>query len=112
RHVSIQLDIEGKVKDQVVAPMLFIPFIENALKHSHIEDTENSWVTIQLRSSEGKIDFVVINSLPQESIRKDEVGGVGLENVRRRLNLLYFERYGLDIQEYPDQFKIHLTLQS
>lgn len=93
-----------------IAPMLFIPFIENALKHSHIERSENSFIKIAVKSDSHQIEFSVENSVPAHEIQKDEVGGIGLENVRKRLSILYPDSHVLDIKESKKDFSIHLTI--
>ena len=94
----------------MIEPMLFIPFVENSFKHSKIEDLEQGWISIDLKLQGRQINFKVENSIPKTSHTKDAVGGIGLENVRRRLSLLYPDRHELKIEEVNDQFSINLTL--
>ena len=93
-----------------IAPMLFIPFIENALKHSNIDDIKNSFINIKLNADDNKIHFEVENSLPKTTFNKDEVGGIGLENVKKRLAILYPEKHELKITENESSFKVKLNL--
>ena len=93
----------------MVAPMLFVPFIENAFKHSGIEKGGDSFVNISLKSSSNSIDFKVENSLPIEPLITDENGGIGLQNVKKRLEILYSEKHQLSI-ENKNTFKVILKV--
>ncbi len=107
-NITVSFDIEN---DQVwIEPMLLIPFIENSFKHSGIEDTENGWIEINMKATTRQIDFQVDNSIPKESYTLDKVGGIGLNNVTRRLTLLYPDNYNLDIDQNENRFSVKLTL--
>lgn len=93
-----------------VAPMIFIPFIENALKHSHVEKRGTAFINIHIDASKEQIHLKVINSIPQQQIEKDEVGGIGLENVKKRLAILYPDSHKLKIDENPTVFSIDLMI--
>jgi LytS/YehU family sensor histidine kinase len=94
----------------MIPPLLFIPFIENSFKHSRIIDTENGWVKIKLSSTEKMIHFEISNSIPAVPIAKDKTRGIGLENVRRRLELLYPGSYELNISETKSAFNVELNI--
>lgn len=94
-----------------VAPMLLVPFVENAFKHSGIEKGGDCFVEITLKAKENGITFTIKNSLPSKDIVKDQQGGIGLVNVQKRLNLLYPDAYQLTIDKtetFNVQLKIHL----
>ncbi len=94
-----------------MAPLLLIPFVENAFKHSKIEDLANGWITIDLRTGEHHIEFEVENSLSAHNAAKDAVGGIGLHNVRRQLELLYPGRHLLEISEKDGVFRVFLRVE-
>ncbi|GAA3620022.1 sensor histidine kinase [Flavivirga jejuensis] len=108
--ISIELKISNN--SIPIAPMLLIPFIENALKHSNIDDKKNSFINIEINADDKNIDFKVENSIPQKSFIKDDVGGIGLENVKKRLAIIYPEKHMLEISESNKIFivKLHLKL--
>ncbi len=110
KGLNIKLDLPKNSNGLSVPPMLFIPFIENALKHSNIENRSSGWVDISLKTAIDHIDFKVKNSLPKEVISKDKKGGVGLENVRRRLKILFPEKHKLTIVSENDTFNVDLKL--
>lgn len=93
-----------------IAPMILIPFIENALKHSDIEKINESYIAIKVNSDKNHIHFKVENSKPKSIINKDQVGGIGLENVKKRLAILYPEKHELNISENKSTFKVQLTI--
>ncbi|MEM1220436.1 MAG: histidine kinase [Bacteroidota bacterium] len=108
--LNIQMEVPANLQDQQVPPILFIPFIENALKHSNIEQGDTAWVKIQWEQNEKQLDFWVANSVPSTPLAKDETGGVGLKNVQRRLELLFPECHNLDINQVQEVFTVHLSL--
>jgi LytS/YehU family sensor histidine kinase len=94
-----------------IAPMLFIPFVENAFKHSHIEKHGDSFISIQVNATSNYIELEIENSQPKSKINKDEVGGIGIENVKKRLSILYPEKHQLNIVQSSETFKINLNLE-
>lgn len=106
-NINFIEDVEGA--ELLVPPMLFVPFIENAFKHSGIEKRGNSFVNIYLKSKENIIEFSVENSLTSEPLANDEQGGIGLQNVKKRLDILYPQTHQLDIRK-SDTFKVYLRM--
>ena len=111
RGMNITLDLDKTAADLRIAPLLFIPFVENAFKHSKIENLKSGFIRIRLKVDNKTIIFQVVNSIPKNSFTKDEVGGVGLENVEKRLHLLYpHEQHQLIINQTDDQFEVNLKI--
>ena len=99
---------EGEIDNVEVAPLLFIPFVENATKHNL--DSENlSYVHISFKVQNQQLIFICENSKPLRATKK-EVGGIGLTNIRRRLNLLYGNNYALEINETDRTYMVNLQL--
>jgi two-component system, LytTR family, sensor kinase len=91
-----------------VAPLLFIPFIENAFKHlSNFTDRTNI-VRVEMKKQDGKMLCTVFNTC---CIPKNNQNGIGLRNVKRRLELLYPDRHELSVEQEPASYKITLTLE-
>lgn len=107
----IRYSLEGVNEGLMIAPMLLIPFIENGFKHSYIEDTEKSWIDIDLKTKGSMLSLKVNNSIPPRSVIKDTTGGVGLENVQKRLSILYAERHQLIIDRDLDKFNVELNIE-
>jgi len=80
----------GEIPEHLeIAPMLLIPLVENAFKHSKFEDKANGWININLKVSGESLHLYVQNSLPGKAHSTDHTGGIGLANVRRQLELIY-----------------------
>ncbi|OHX68181.1 sensor histidine kinase [Flammeovirga pacifica] len=108
---NIDIDIQIENQNVKIAPLLFAPFIENAFKHSHIENHTEGWVKLILRvKKDGEIIFNLGNSIPKKSISKDKQGGIGLENVKKRLNLQYKHQHTLNIEKQVDAFHVELLI--
>ncbi|MDB5111971.1 MAG: histidine kinase, partial [Mucilaginibacter sp.] len=109
--ILILTEIDGPVYGLEIAPMLLIPFVENAFKHG-ISLRDTSHIKISLQTKEGELFFDVYNSIhPKAGIdpEKDK-SGIGLENVKQRLQLLYPNRHELVIRKSTKEFFIHLTV--
>ncbi len=107
---NITTDFDKVEATTLIPPLLLIPYIENSFKHSRIEDVETGWVSIHLDSSDKHLHFKIANGIPLVPIAKDETGGIGLENARRRLELLYPNKYTLKINETGQEFTIDLYI--
>ncbi len=110
RGMNVNVHLDDSRPDLLVAPLLFIPFIENAFKHSRIEDLTKGWIRIRLETAPEKITLHVDNSVPPNEETKDKVGGIGLENVARQLTLAYPDRHSLQIDKSDDRFSVHLSI--
>lgn len=109
-EIDLKLDFSDEAGSTLIAPMIFIPFIENAFKHSNIENTDEGWVHISLNNKPEELIFQVDNSIASEAINKDEIGGIGLENVKRRLELLYNNKFDLIINDNKNSYSVILRI--
>ena len=94
-----------------IPPMIFQPLVENCFKHTPLEVDKDSYIHISLKATGDQISFVAENSQPllkHKPIAKNP--GIGIENVKRRLDLYYDKKYTLDISNNPDSFKIELSI--
>lgn len=110
--IIIQAEIEEQVGNLQISPMMLIPFVENAFKHG-ISMREPSHIKITLQTKENTLYFDVHNSIharPENDPEKN-TNGIGLDNVKQRLNLQYRHKHELIIRETGKEFFIHLTLQ-
>lgn len=110
RGLNVTVDLDDSRPYLSIAPMLLIPFVENAFKHSKIEDREKGWIKISLKTADQHLLFDVHNSVPDQNYTKDEAGGIGLANVRRQLELVYPDRHELSIEPGPDVFRVQLKI--
>ncbi len=111
-EIAIETNIEEVLDQKYIAPMLLIPFVENAFKHG-ISLQQKSWIRISLHCEQNKLYFDVYNSIHKKSENDPEKNksGVGLKNVKQRLELLYPAKYELIIRETPEEYFVHLTLE-
>jgi two-component system LytT family sensor kinase len=106
----VELNITGNVEGRTIAPMLLIPFVENAFKHGG-KTLTNPGIRITLSILPQKILFEVSNHLRKNiTAVSDKTGGIGLTNIRRRLNLLYPGKHQLEITSSEHSFNIKLIL--
>lgn len=111
QDIEIRVNIQEPERDIAIAPMLLNPFIENAFKHG-ISFQNPSWIYITLTMDADSIYFKVHNSFRKPTGLNPEarMGGIGLENVKKRLELIYPNKHVLDIQKSDTDFFVALTL--
>ncbi|PZX65561.1 sensor histidine kinase [Hydrotalea sandarakina] len=109
-NVALNVNINGTITNQKVAPLLFIPFVENAFKYG-VSTVENSFIHINLNIKENSIVFSVENSIAANAGNTlTETTGIGIKNVERRLALLYPDMHKLTIEKEKNTFRVTLTL--
>ena len=112
REQRICFDFSKCNMDVKIAPLLLLPFVENAFKHSQLSVEKEAWVSIRLATINNEIDFVIENTISKRV--KPEVlgkGGAGMENTQKRLQLLYANAHELSIVN-KDTYMVHLKLEA
>jgi len=110
KNVQVNVDLEAVEGNYEIEPMLLIPFVENAFKHG-TGMIEDAMISVQLKAEKGRINFTVQNKFAPASIEiKDKTSGIGLTNVKRRLNLLYGNKHKLVISQKDSWFTVSLQL--
>lgn len=99
----------GDTHDKQIPPLLFIAFVENAVKHNQDSQT-SSYVNISFRIIKGWLLFICENSIPVKPSTKKQAGGIGLVNIKRRLDLLYKNNYHLDETKTDVRYSVKLEL--
>jgi LytS/YehU family sensor histidine kinase len=109
---DVQFKVEGDVNDQTIAPLIFIPFLENSFKHGLNHQLGDGYVHVVMKVLGNKLLLRIQNSKPDQLPQPTEKpsGGIGLANVQRRLNLLYPNQYKLDIEESDKEHIVELSL--
>ena len=100
---------EGEVDSIWIQPLLFIPFVENAVKHS-FDSEHSSYVHVFFKVDAHRLDFRCENSKPAVAVQQGKVGGIGLANIQRRLGLLYPEHYKLEQREDENLYSVILSI--
>ena len=106
---TIRFEVIGNTSGVSVPPLLFIPFFENAIKHGNLEELGKGWLHSKLIVSEGVVRFFIENTYSMEA-RKDKTGGIGLENIRQQLRLLFPDKHELKIGKEDDLFRVELMI--
>ncbi len=104
----VHFKVDGNAGNKTIAPMVFIPFIENAFKHTNNKKLENA-ITVQVLIREDSIQLFCENKFDPRSNSQTE-GGLGNELIKKRLNLIYAGRHTLDVQKTNDLYSVHLTI--
>jgi hypothetical protein len=108
-HKNVKIEFTHTInKNETIAPLLFIIFLENAFKHGVEALTENAFITINLISNEDCIHFTIENNFDSNEI--SEKKGIGLDNLKRRLALIYSDNHELSIQKKDSIYKADLKI--
>lgn len=113
KRFSVQLQVKSDTVGYKIAPLLLLPFVENAFKHSTTNETSGAWINIELIVNEHEMQFRVSNSFDPEAEKLNNISsGIGIKNVCHRLDILYPGRYTFDVetlaQSYISTLKIQL----
>jgi LytS/YehU family sensor histidine kinase len=108
---TISYKVSGDPSGKKVAPLLFLPLIENSFKHGIKGETGTSFIDMNIYIDEKGVQFDIRNNKGfSDPVGKKEKSGIGLENLRRRLDLLYPDQYSLISREDQDVFYVKLTV--
>lgn len=105
----VQLEVTGKPGNSMIAPMVFIPFIENAFKHTTNKKLEHA-IVVRINIHSDTVQLLCENRLDPNGKVQHEVGGLGNELIRKRLNLLYPGTHQLDVRKTDDRYCVNLTI--
>jgi sensor histidine kinase YesM len=109
---QLQFNVTGKIKDQHIAPLLMIPIIENAFKYGIKGETEASFVSLEIKIAKHMFSMLTINNLGLvDHVEIAGPKGTGLNNLKKRLELIYPEHHLLKIDETADKFVVDLNIE-
>jgi hypothetical protein len=108
-NVKLNYSCEGNVFDKKIAPLVLIPFIENAFKHG-VNSEEDSDIDVKINITNTELRLIVKNKCVTTNNNTLNKSGLGIENTKQRLNLLYPENHSLDISEIENYYIVDLTL--
>lgn len=109
-ELELHVNFPGNAKEFLIAPLLLLPFIENCFKHGISNVLENPWLNLDVSIERDQMTVKLINSKPADK-KQHYKSGIGLENIRRRLQLLYPSKHELTIIEEEEFFVVHLKLE-
>lgn len=110
-RLDMSVSISGDHEHKLIAPLLLIPFLENAFKHGTSEQLEQAWMHIELSVQGTTLKFKVINSRETMPHEENYTGGIGLQNVQKRLQLLYPNKHDLRIVAGEETFMVMLNVE-
>jgi LytS/YehU family sensor histidine kinase len=105
-YLKLQFDLDVQAKERKIHPLLFQPLLENAFKY-----VGGAYrIDIEMKQSGNELVFKITNSIPETETTCPKKGGIGLANLKRRLDLLYPERHVLQIEKQEHLFNVNLSL--
>ncbi|OEK05358.1 sensor histidine kinase [Roseivirga misakiensis] len=108
-HVQVNWDYSGVLSDKPIAPMLFLNFVENAFKHGESDLEAPVQIDISIEVNESTLTFNCVNSAKKKADDKEK-SGLGIDNIKRRLNLVYPNRHTLEIDFKDNLYRVQLAL--
>ncbi|KAA3610057.1 MAG: hypothetical protein D8M58_07535 [Calditrichaeota bacterium] len=109
--LEVVFNYKIKTNENTIPPLILLPFVENAFKHGAGESLKNSWIHINLKEENHHLTFKVENSIDENvSPQNNEQDGIGLNNVKKRLELLFPDKHELKILKSSESFIITLQL--
>ena len=108
--LDVELTTEGIQESIQIPPMLLMPFVENAFKHGSIIQGKLK-IKIEIIVIENNLKFTIINSFRNDHEHENS-GGIGLENIQKRLKLLYGDQYNLNVLQQNETYEVMLNLEN
>jgi hypothetical protein len=113
-RLDLAVNLQGETNGKWIAPLLLLPFLENSFKHGASEQLDQAWISLDLNVRGKTLKLKLMNALPETtagpSPSPDGAGGIGLQNVRKRLDLLYPGRHELKLTHSHEVFIVSLSL--
>lgn len=108
-HKTVDIKFVSEIgEDDRIAPLLFIILLENALKHGVESLSDSAYIKMHLSNKDGMVEFKLENNFDPVDVSKEE--GIGLDNLKRRLSLIYPKKHILNIQKSDNVFRVKLTI--
>lgn len=107
KRLDVSWNVEGDIHDKFIAPLMLLPFIENAFKHGAAEQLEKSWLSVDIAAKQHILKCKIVNS--KNELIAAHRHGIGIENVKKRLAFLYPGKHELRLNDEGDFFVVALT---
>ncbi len=108
--LNISLHVQGNATGKMISPLLLIPFVENSFKHGTSQMLAHPWVKLDILIENEKLEFKISNNKPELKNEIITKNGIGLYNVKKRLQLLYPGAYSLNITENEMSYNVVLNI--
>jgi len=109
RKLNVILEVNNTAGARI-APLLLINFLENSFKHGNLGFNEKGFIHCRIEVSAGSLQFNLLNSYQRHQFENKSTAGIGLENVKHRLELVYPAKHSLTIQEHDNVFEVNLII--
>lgn len=107
--VRIEITTENTDEPYQIVPLILIPFIENAIKHGPDRSRKDAWVKVSIKIEDGVLKYRVSNSVNNRA-EQHQNGGLGLQNIKRRLDIYYHGHYLLDVKQDDQHYSVLLEI--
>ncbi len=109
--VKLEFDTDSSLEQYEIAPLLFTPFVENAFKYVAKQNKDKAFIRIEIKNTEGELHFLCSNFAEAEAtVFEHNNHGIGIENVKKRLALIYPGKHKLDIEHKQETFCVNLKI--
>jgi len=109
-RLNLSLQIQGSAKGKMISPLLLIPFVENSFKHGTSRMLTHPWVRLDIQIEKDFLEFRLSNNKPEHNNELTGKKGIGLNNVKKRLQLLYPETHSLNIIETEMSYDVFMKI--
>jgi sensor histidine kinase YesM len=108
-RLDLTVMIEGACEDKLITPLLMIPFVENSFKHGASKLLKSPWIQLYIQADEAILHFTLVNNKPTNGL-VNNTKGIGLANVKKRLQLLYPQNHLLLIESTENTFTVNMQI--
>jgi hypothetical protein len=109
-RLNLSLQIQGTAKNKMISPLMLIPFVENSFKHGTSRMLTHPWVRLDIQIEKDFLEFKLSNNKPENNNESFGKKGIGLNNVKKRLALLYPESHSLNIIESEMSYEVVMKI--
>ena len=110
KRLDMQVEIHGEFENRFIAPLLMIPFVENSFKHGTSQMLQHPWIKLEITTVSNQLFLKLSNSKPSLAQANKQNKGIGLLNVKKRLQLLYPGKHQLDITSTDEMFTVNMQI--
>ena len=109
--LDIHISMPSQTGDIYIAPLLILPFVENCFKHGTSKMLKNPWINLKMDLNGTSLFLKIMNGKKPTTNQQNRRKGTGIGNVRKRLELLYKDRYTLEVNDHEEVFIVNLTME-
>lgn len=109
--LETHIDIPSDTHHLCIAPLLLLPLVENCFKYGTSHMLENPWINLYIGISENELSMKLVNGKPEMEVSVKKQAGIGITNVRKRLELLYPDKHQMRITNAEDVFIVDLRIE-